>query len=156
MKYIYTICAAAACLLIGQAVLSTTFATERRANGSFPFGLRTSMEDKMATSEHRRLKSVDLVGGSSTPPANRLPLQECEGDCDRDRDVRQSLKCLYDEKMRAKANADCLTCIMCCSSYQHSAMTDLPVFNEALDRLSLDVVEEATTEAIRKYHFGHS
>ena len=102
MKFIPIICAAAAGFLICQAVLSTDLAAERRANGSFPYGLRTSMEDKMATSEmatsematseHRRLKSVDLVGGSGTPPTNRLPLQECEGDCDRDRDVSTKSK----------------------------------------------------------------
>ena len=36
----------------------------------------------------RRLKQIILDENSGSPPPNRIPLQECEGDCDNDDEVR--------------------------------------------------------------------
>ena len=82
MKYTFVVCVAAIGFFLGSTLLPSDFLAERKAH--FSFLTRKSVEQ---AAEHRHLKSIDLVGGTGTPPSNRLPLQECEGDCDKDRDV---------------------------------------------------------------------
>ena len=82
---------AALALPLADAKLGTSLA--RRLTDSSSLSNTTEMFafEMLTTSDHRRLKAIDLVGGSGTPPANRLPLQECEGDCDNDGQVSMNL-----------------------------------------------------------------
>ena len=46
--------------------------------------------------QNRRLKAIEVIGSSGTPPNWALPLGQCQGDCDDDnqvRDISDHAKC---------------------------------------------------------------
>ena len=48
---------------------------------------------KHRANEGRKLVTVNVIGNTGDPPANRLPLSVCSGDCDDDSDCANDLIC---------------------------------------------------------------
>lgn len=79
-------------LAVSALLASWIFPTDTQSY--FRRHLQPASSDHVATKEnHRRqLTKIVLLGKKGTPPKSRIPLSECEGDCDPGKNVSVSIR----------------------------------------------------------------